>query len=160
MTLKKDIINSFPGKMENRQAFIIQFIMEMARKGVKPPSKEKIEETIDSLIKEGSFEAKGNLLILKAKKKKVIDIDEEDDVVDILETQIVSGNFDEYESMILGAFQGKYENKLAIIMNATISAASSGNHAPPKEKLESAIESLKEKKVLTEKGAMLIKNSR
>ncbi|MHA1974546.1 MAG: hypothetical protein ACTSW1_16220 [Candidatus Hodarchaeales archaeon] len=159
MTLQEDIINSFPSKMENRQAFVMQFIMKKAQKGEKPPSKDELEKAIDLLIKEGSFEVKGNLLILKAKKTNVINIDEDDEEIEDNDTNTVTGDLNEYETMIMKAFQGKYENKMAIIMNATVTTVSSGQKVPEKEKLEAAIKSLIQKKVLREKGAMLIKSA-
>jgi len=59
--LKEKLLREFPGKMENEQAFIIQFIMNEAQQGNKPPSKDDINNCIKKMIKEGIFQKKGPL---------------------------------------------------------------------------------------------------
>ena len=140
--------------MENRQAFIMQFIMDKAHKGEKPPSKDQITKAIEELISEGKIESKADLLILKTEPGKTSDLEEEEEIIIIKP----SGNFDEYESMILNVFQGKFENKEAILMNATMKVISEGNFPPDKLKLEKAINNLINKGILSENNNLLIKN--
>ncbi|WP_455142750.1 hypothetical protein [Candidatus Hodarchaeum mangrovi] len=154
--LKEQLLNTFPSKMEKRQAFIMQFVVEKAQRGEKLPSKDKINEVIDELISEGTIESKGDLLILKNKTKINVDSDDEEKEVEIIKP---IGDFDEYESMVLGAFQGKFENKAAIVMNATIKAISNGNSPPDNLKLEEAINHLIDKGILSENNNLLIKTN-
>jgi len=153
--LKEQLLNTFSGKMENRQAFIMQFIMEIAQKGEKPPSRDQIDDIINKLISEGTIESKGDLLILKTEKRISSNSDEEEEEIEIVKPL---REFDEHESMILSAFQGKFEKKTAIVMNATMKAISKGNSPPDKLKLEEAISHLIDKGILSENNNLLIKN--
>ena len=74
--LKEKLLKAFPGKMENEQAFVIQFIMNEAQQGNKPPSKDEIDNCLQEMIKDGTFEKKGPLLILKATKPTVMPLEE------------------------------------------------------------------------------------
>ena len=157
--MKEKLIKVFPGKMENEQAFIIQFIMNEAQQGNKPPSKEEIEKCIQTMIKEGSFEKKGPLLILKLSQPTIQPLEDEEEEEDfpVISVSSIEGNFTENQKKILAAFQGKYENRTAIIMNATMAELSQGNQPPKKEVLERSIDELIENGTLELKGSLLIK---
>ncbi len=160
--LKEDLLNEFPGKMENEQAFIIQYIMKKAQLGEKPPAKEEIEKSIEKMIKTGTFERKGPLLILKAAKSTptvLEEEEEEEEELPILSTSSIKGDFTENQKVILAAFQGKFENRTAIIMNVTMAELSQGRKPPDKEVLEKSIDELIEKGALEPKGDILIKKS-
>jgi len=156
--LKEKLLREFPGKMENEQAFIIQFIMNEAQQGNKPPPKDEIEKAIQIMIKDGTFEKKGSLLILKAPKPTTQQLEkEEEEDLPLISTSSINGNFTENQKKILTAFQGKYEDRTAIIMNATIAELSQGKKPPNKEILERSIDELIEKGTLELKGSLLIK---
>lgn len=163
--LTEDLLTEFPGKMENEQAFIIQFIMKKAQQGEKPPAKEEIEKSIENMINNGIFERKGPLLILKVAKSTptVPEVDEEDEeeeaALPVLSTSLIKGDFTENQKMIIAAFQGKYENRTAIIMNVTMAELSQGRKPPDREILEKSIDELIEKGTLEPKGDILIKKS-
>ncbi|MFX1505856.1 MAG: hypothetical protein ACFFDC_07055 [Promethearchaeota archaeon] len=157
--LKEKLLKEFPGKMENEQAFLIQFIMNEAQKGNKPPSKDEIEKCIQAMIKEGTFEKKNNLLILKTPKTTIQPFKEEEEEEDfpVISTSSIKGNFTENQKKILAAFQGKFEDRTAIIMNATIAELSQGKKPPEKVALEKSIDELIENGTLELKGSLLIK---
>lgn len=158
--LKEKLLKEFPGKMENEQAFIIQYIVNEAQQGNKPSSKDKLEKCITKMVKEGIFERKGPLLILKdpepastTSKEEV----EEKEELPFVSSSSIKGTFTENQKKILAAFQGKYENRSAILMNATMAELSQGKKPPEKETLEKSIEELIEKGALELKGSLLIK---
>ncbi|MFX0204800.1 MAG: hypothetical protein ACFFDT_02355 [Candidatus Hodarchaeota archaeon] len=157
--LKEKLLKEFPGKMENEQAFLIQFIMNEAQKGNKPPSKEEIEKCIQAMIKEGTFEKKNDLLILKTPKTTIQPFKEEEEEEDfpVISTSSIKGNFTENQKKILAAFQGKFEDRTAIIMNATMAELSQGKKPPGKVALEKSIDELIENGTLELKGSLLIK---
>ena len=158
--LKEKLLKEFPGKMENEQAFIIQFIMNEAQQGNKPPSKDEIENCVQEMIKDGTFEKKGPLLILKVTKPAVMpleEVEEEEENFPAISASSIEGNFTENQKKILAAFEGKYENRAAIIMNATMADLSQGKKPLEKEVLERSIEELIEKGTLEIKGNLLIK---
>ncbi len=158
--LKEKLLREFPGRMENEQAFIIQFIMNEAQQGNKPPSKDEIENCIQEMIKDGTFEKKGPLLILKVTKTTVMqleEVEEEEENFPVISASSIKGNFTENQKKILAAFEGKYENRAAIIMNATMADLSQRKKPPEKEVLERSIEELIEKGTLEIKGNLLIK---
>ncbi|MFX1514879.1 MAG: hypothetical protein ACFFC6_01085 [Promethearchaeota archaeon] len=157
--LKEKLLKEFPGKMENEQAFIIQFIMNEAQQGNKPPPKEEIDKCIQTMIKDGTFEKKGPLLILKAPKTIIqpLEEEEEEEEFPLISTSSIKGNFTENQKKILAAFQGKYEDRTAVIMNLTMVELSQGKKPPDKEILERSIDELIEKGTLEVKGSLLIK---
>ncbi|MFX1283247.1 MAG: hypothetical protein ACFFB5_06310 [Promethearchaeota archaeon] len=158
--LKDKLLKEFPGKMENEQAFIMQFIMKEAQQGRKPPSKDDIDESIKKMVKKGIFEKKGPLLILRASKPLVTiseEEEEEEEETPIVSPNLITGNFTESQKIILNAFQGKYENRSAIIMNVTMTELSKGKRPPERGVLEKSIEELIEKGALELKGDLLIK---
>ncbi|MFW9904806.1 MAG: hypothetical protein ACFFFH_10770 [Candidatus Thorarchaeota archaeon] len=157
--LKEKLLKEFPGKMENKQAFVIQFIMNEAQKGNKPPSKDEIEKCIQAMIKEGTFEIKDALLILKTPKTSIqpVIIEEEEENFPIISSTSIKGNFTENQKRILAAFQGKFEDRTAIVMNATMAELSQGKKPPEKEALEKSIDELIENGTLELKGSLLIK---
>lgn len=156
--LKEKLLKEFPGKMENEQAFIIQFIMNEAQEGNKPPPKDEIEKCIQTMIKDGTFEKKGPLLILKTQKPTIQPLEEEEEEeFPLISTSSIKGNFTENQKKILAAFQGKYEERTAIVMNATMADLSQGKKPPEKEVLERSIDELIEKGTLELKGSLLIK---
>ncbi len=153
--LKDRLIKEFPGKMENEETFIMTFIMTQAQKGNTPPPKGEIQTAISEMIDEGIFEKKGNLLILKGDIHPKIDIDEEDE--EIIAPVIDTGDFKVNQVKILEAFQGKFENRSALIMMATMNDMKAGHRPPAKSELEKAIDELVKKGTLEIKGNMLIK---
>ncbi|MFX0124511.1 MAG: hypothetical protein ACFFAE_12835 [Candidatus Hodarchaeota archaeon] len=158
--LKEKLLKEFPGKMENEQAFIIQFIMKEAQQGNKPPSKGEMEKSIQEMIKDGTFEKKGSLLILKASKPTIMPVEEaeeEEEEFPVLSASSIKGDFTENQKKILAAFQGKFENRMAIVMNATMAELSQGRKPPEKEALERSIDELIENGTLELKGSLLIK---
>ena len=156
--LKEKLLREFPGKMENEQAFIIQFIMNEAQQGNKPPSKDDINNCLKKMIKEGIFQKKGPLLILKASKSpSAIPEEKGEEELPIILSSAIIGNFTENQKKILAAFQGKYENRSAIIMNTTMIELTKGKKPPEKEELERSIEELIENGILNKKGDLLIK---
>ncbi|MFX0120380.1 MAG: hypothetical protein ACFFB2_15030 [Promethearchaeota archaeon] len=161
--LKEKLLKEFPGKIENEQAFIIQYIVNTAHDGNKPPPKNEIEECINAMVNEGIFEKKGSLLILKSTKPTPMEIqqEEEDEEVELPNISIntIKGDFTENQKRILASFQGKYENRAAIIMNATMAELSQGRKPPKKGELERSIDELIEKGILELKGSILIKKS-
>ncbi len=160
--LTEDLLKEFPGKMENEQAFIIQYIMKKAQQGEKPPAKEEIEKSIEKNIKTGAFERKGPLLIMKvAKSTSAVpeEEEEEEEELPVLSPSSIKGDFTENQKYILSAFQGKFENRTAIIMNVTMAEMSQGRKPPDKSVLEKSINELIEKGTLETKGDILIKKS-
>ncbi|MFX0181845.1 MAG: hypothetical protein ACFE95_02085 [Candidatus Hodarchaeota archaeon] len=159
--LKNQLLESFPGKMENRQVFIMTFAMNQAQKGSSPPPKAEIEKAIEEMISDGIFEEKGNLLILKSEKTTIINIAEEEEEVPLEESSSTFNpqDYPEIQLKILEAFQGKFENRTAIIMNVTMKEAQAGRSPPAKNSLEEAIDELIEKGTLDAKGNMLIKKT-
>lgn len=156
--LKEKLLREFPGKMENEQAFIIQFIMNEAQEGNKPPSKDDIGKCIKKMIEEGIFEKKGPLLILRASKSSsTIPRQEGEEELPVIPSSVNKGNFTKNQKKIIAAFQGKYENRSAIIMNTTMIELTKGKKPPEKEELERSIEELIEKGILEIKGDLLIK---
>jgi len=151
--LKERILKGFPGKMENQQAFIMQFVMEEAQKGNPPPPRDVLEKTIDEMVSEGTFEKKGGLLILKVERASPVMMEEEEDIP----VTEITGDFTELQMMILKGFQGKFENRTALVMNAIMSAAQKGEAPPAKEELEKSIDELIGNGTLEVKGNMLIK---
>ncbi|MHA2246587.1 MAG: hypothetical protein ACXADY_16715 [Candidatus Hodarchaeales archaeon] len=159
--LKEKLLKEFPGKMENEEAFIIQFIMNEAQKGNKPPSKDEIKKSIQEMIKDGTFEKKGPLLILKVTKPTIMpfeDLEEEEEGFTVISASSIEGEYTENQKKILAAFEGKYENRTAIVMNATMAELSQGKKPPEKDVLEKSIDELIEKGTLELKGNLLIKN--
>ncbi|MHA2294400.1 MAG: hypothetical protein ACXAEU_26215 [Candidatus Hodarchaeales archaeon] len=153
--LKDNLLKAFPSKMENRQAFIMQFVMEQAQKGNPPPSRDALDKAIEELVSEGVFEIKGDLLILKVDKPSAAIIDDEElSPAPVIQ---INGDFSENQLMILSAFQGKFENRTALVMNAVMNEVSKGNPPPPKDELEKSIDELIESGTLEVKGSMLIK---
>lgn len=160
--LKEKLLIEFPGKMENEQAFIIQYMMKEAQKGTKPPSKDEIDKCIQQMVDEGIFERKESLLILKASKAaspvpEIEEMEENEEEIPIISTSSIKGDFTENQKKILASFQGKFENRSAIIMNATMAEISQGKKPPDKEILEKSIEELLDKGTLELKGQLLIK---
>ncbi|MFW9997146.1 MAG: hypothetical protein ACFFD4_34195 [Candidatus Odinarchaeota archaeon] len=154
--LKDKLIKSFPGKMENKQAFVMQFVMEEAQKGNPPPARDELDKVIEELVSEGVFEKKGDLLILKVERKAPILLEDEEEEVPVPSAEI-KGDFNECQLKILMAFQGKYENRTALVMNAIMNDVSKGNPPSPKEELEKSIDELIEKEAIEVRGNMLIK---
>jgi len=160
--LKEKLLIQFTGKMENEQAFVIQYMMKEAQKGIKPPSKDEIDKCIQQMVDEGIFERKDSLLILKASKAaspvpEMEEMDENEEEIPVISTSSIKGDFTENQKKILAAFQGKFENKSAILMNATMAEISQGKKPPDKEILEKSIEELLDKGTLELKGQLLIK---
>ena len=153
--LKNDLLEAFSGKMENRQAFIMQFVMNIVQKGTPPPKKEDLDKVINELIQEGIFEEKGDLLILK--RESTPKIVEEEDEIPVKVPLKNSKNFSKHQFLILEAFQGTFENKSALLMNVTMNEASQGRAPPSKDELEFAINGLIQEGVLESKNSMLIK---
>ncbi|MHA1450137.1 MAG: hypothetical protein ACTSP4_12020, partial [Candidatus Hodarchaeales archaeon] len=110
--IKEMMIRAFPGKMENRQAFIMQFVMEQTAKGAKPPPRDEIDATINEMISEGIFKEKNGLLILKV-EATVKEDEEETGPPTRVE---ITGDYNDLQVKILSAFQGKFEKKTALIM--------------------------------------------
>jgi hypothetical protein len=159
--LKNQLLESFPGKMENRQVFIMTFAMNQAQKGGSPPPKAEIETAIEEMVSDGIFEEKGNLLILKSEKTPRVNIrdDEEEEQIEEIPSTFNPQDYPEIQLKILEAFQGKFENRTALIMNVTMKEAQTGRSPPPKNALEGAIDELIEKGTLDVKGNMLIKKT-
>ncbi|MHA2224365.1 MAG: hypothetical protein ACXAC8_04135 [Candidatus Hodarchaeales archaeon] len=156
-SLKERLIQEFPGKVENERAFIMQFVVNEALNGRKVPPKEEIEKTINEMSKDGTFEKKGELLILKIKRPILLpELEEEPDIQNTL-TELNNGGYTEIQQKILSVFEGKYENREAIVMNATVQALSQGKTPPKKDELEKSIDELIEKGTLELKGNILIK---
>lgn len=154
--LKNDLLGAFSGKMENKQAFIMQFVMNTVQKGTPPPKKEDLDKVINELIQEGIFEEKGDLLILKRESiTKIAEEEEEERPVKVPLKN--SKNFSKNQFLILEAFQGTFENKSALLMNVTMNVASQGRAPPSKDELEFAINGLIQEGVLESKNSMLIK---
>lgn len=158
--LKEKLLKEFPGKLENLQAFIIQFIMREAQQGNKPPSKNKIDNCIQEMINDGTFEKKGPLLILKVTKPTIMaieEVEEEKEDFPVISASSIEGNFTENQKKILAAFQGTFEDRTAVIMNVTMAELSQGKKPPDKEALERSIDDLIESGTLEPKGNLLIK---
>lgn len=155
--LKKQIISSFPGKMENKDAFFMQFVMELVQKGEKPPPKEELEKCITELVAEGVFREKGGLLIYNRKDKEVYSEDQEI----LSESPPLSDltSLSNIQKEIMSMFKGKFENKTALMMNVSVQAATRGSPPPSKEELNEAINDLLDKQILEEKGDILIKKN-
>ena len=152
--LKDELLKAFSGKMENKQAFIMQFVMNTVQQGNPPPQKEDIEKAISELIQDRTFREKDNLLILNKKLTPEISLEEEEPVKSPLKN---SENFSKFQILILEAFQGTFENKSALLMNVTMNEVSKGNTPPSKNELETAIAELIQEGVLKSKDSMLIK---
>ena len=154
--LKDELLKAFSGKMENRQAFIMQFVMNSAQRGNPPPQKEHLDKAINELICEGTFEEKGDLLILKKKSVTLI-TEEEDDQPP--KTSFIKNyeNFSQLQTLVLEAFQGSFENRTALLMNVTMNEVSKGKTPPSKDDLETAISELLQKGVLECKQSILIR---
>jgi hypothetical protein len=158
--LKEKLLKEFPGKMENEQAFVIQFIMNEAQQGNKPPSKDEIANCLQEMIKDGTFEKKESLLILKVTKPSVMpleEVEEEEEDLPIISVSSIQGDFTENQKKILAAFQGKFEDRTAIVMNIAMAELSQGRKPPEKETLERSIDELLENGTLELKGSLLIK---
>ncbi len=158
--LKEKLLKEFPGKMENEQAFVIQFIMNEAQQGNKPPSKDEIDNCLQEMIKDGTFEKKDSLLILKVTKPSVMpleEVGEEEEDLPIISVSSIQGDFTENQKKILAAFQGKFEDRTAIVMNIAMAELSQGRKPPEKETLERSIDELLENGTLELKGSLLIK---
>jgi hypothetical protein len=154
--LKDELLGAFSGKMENRQAFIMQFVMNYVQKGNPPPKKEDLDKVITELILEGVFEEKGDLLILK-KKNHIAPVEEEIEESPEKTPILKSEKFSPLQIQVLEAFQGSFENKSALLMNVTMNEASKGRAPPSKDELETAIDGLLQDGVLESKESMLIK---
>ncbi len=152
--LKDELLKAFSGKMENKQAFIMQFVMNTVQQGNSPPQKEDIEKAISELIQDRTFREKGNLLILNKKLTPEIPPEEEEPAKSPLKN---SENLSKFQILVLEAFQGTFENKSALLMNVTMNEASKGNTPPSKNDLETAISDLIQEGVLKSKDSMLIK---
>ena len=157
--LKDELLKAFSGKMENRQAFIMQFVMKMAQSGNPPPQKNQLDEAINALIQEGTFEEKGDLLILKKKGVALVEEEEEDDIP-VISPLKDSEKYSQVQTLILEAFQGSFENKTALLMNVTMNEASKGRSPPSKDELETAIDDLVQDGVLESKDSMLIRKDK
>ncbi|UCE14545.1 MAG: hypothetical protein JSV04_05040 [Candidatus Heimdallarchaeota archaeon] len=159
--LKDKLLKEFPGKMENEQAFIMQYVIKEAQQGNKPPSKEELQKCINEMISEGIFDKEGSLLILRATSNASMKVEEleieTEEEFQVVPTSSITGNYTETQKMILAAFQGKYENRTAIVMNATMAELSQGKSPPAKDLLEKSIDELISKGVLEPKGVLLIK---
>lgn len=159
--LKDKLLKEFPGKMENEQAFIMQYVINEAQQGNKPPSKEQLQNCINEMIQEGIFEKEGSLLILRAKSPTLLKVKETEreteEEFQVFPISSITGNYTETQKKILAAFQGKYENRTAVVMNATMAEISQGKSPPTKDLLEKSIDELINKGVLEPKGALLIK---
>ncbi len=153
--LKNELLGAFTGKMENRLAFIMQFVMNTVQKGNPPPKKEDLDKIINELIQEGIFEEKGDLLILK--KKQSASLEEEIDEIPEKSPIKNSEKLSPIQIQVLEAFQGSFENKSALLMNVTMNEASKGRAPPSKDELEFAINGLIQEGVLESKKSMLIK---
>jgi len=153
--LKDELLKAFSGKMENKQAFLMQFIMNTVQQGNPPPQKEDIEKAISELIQDRIFREKGNLLILNKKPPQISSPEEED--LPVKTPLKNSENFTKFQTLVLEAFQGTFENKSALLMNVTMNEVSKGNSPPSKDELEIAITELIQEGVLEDKNSMLIK---
>ncbi|MHA1946325.1 MAG: hypothetical protein ACXAC6_08795 [Candidatus Hodarchaeales archaeon] len=153
--LKNELLGAFTGKMENRQAFIMQFVMNIVQKGNPPPKKEDLDKIVSELIQEGIFEEKGDLLILK--KKQSAPLEEKIDEIPEKSPIKNSEKLSPIQIQVLEAFQGSFENKSALLMNVTMNEASKGRAPPSKDELETAINGLLQDGVLESKESMLIK---
>ena len=153
--LKNELLNAFPGKMENKQAFIMQFIMKIVQKGNPPPQKEDIEKAISELIQDRTFREKGDLLILNKKSTPIISLEEEE--LPVQSPLKNNKSFSKFQILVLEAFQGSFENRTALLMNVTMNEVSKGNPPPSKDELETAITGLIQEGVLESKNTMLIK---
>ena len=152
--LKDELLNAFSGKMENKQAFLIQFVMNTVLQGNPPPQKEDIEKAISELIQDRTLREKGNLLILNKKLTSEISLEEEDPVKSPLKN---NETYSKFQILVLESFQGTFENKSALLMNVTMNEVSKGNTPPSKNELETAITELIKEGVLKSKDSMLIK---
>ena len=154
--LKDELLKAFTGKMENRQAFIMQFVMNHVQKGNPPPDKNDIDSVINELIESRVFREKGDLLILQKRPETALIQEEEEP--SLVKTPIAeSSQFSELELMLLENFQGKFENKAALFMNVTMNEAQRGKTPPSKEDLNKTVQELVAKDVLEEKGDTLVK---
>jgi hypothetical protein len=152
--LKDELLKAFSGKMENKQAFLMQFVMNTVQQGNPPPQKEDIEKAISDLIQDHTFREKGNLLILNKKLTSEISLEEEESVKSPLKN---SETYSKFQILVLEAFQGTFESKSALLMNVTMNEVSKGNTPPSKNELETAITDLIQEGVLKSKDSMLIK---
>lgn len=153
--LKDRLLAEFPGKMEKKAVFIMQFIMKEAQQGKEPPAKADIESAIAELINEGVFEKKEALLILKTKSPAKISSEEtEEEEKPIFNPMDYPTN---QTQILMGFGQARYENKSALIMNITMKEIQNGNKPPEKAELEEAIEGLISRGAIEAKGNMLIK---
>ncbi|MCK4848948.1 MAG: hypothetical protein KAT16_07995 [Candidatus Heimdallarchaeota archaeon] len=155
--LKDELLKAFSGKMENKQAFIMQFVMKTVQKGNPPPPKEDIEEAISELIQDRIFREKGNLLILNKKSTQTILVEEVEEELPVKSPLKNSETFSKFQKLVLEAFQGSFENKTALLMNVTMNEVSKGNPPPSKDELETAITELIQNGILESKNSMLIK---
>ena len=153
--LKNELLKAFSGKMENRQAFIMQFVMKSVQRGNPPPEKEHLDKAINDLIQEGTFEEKGDLLILK--KNSLVTVMEEEEDIPVKSHLENDKNYSKIQILILEAFQGTFENKSAILMNVTMKEVSKGKAPPSKDELDTAINDLIKRGVLERKDETLIK---
>ncbi|MHA2239958.1 MAG: hypothetical protein ACXAB2_16595 [Candidatus Hodarchaeales archaeon] len=155
--LKDQLINAFPGKMEKKDTFLMQFVMELIQKGQEPPKKEELEKNLNELVKDGIFREKEGLLIYNRKNKGMQSGEQET----IQESQSLTSGLDlsQIQSEILSVFQGKFENKTAIMMNVSVQAATKGSPPPSKDEMNEAIDDLLKKEVLEEKGDILIRKN-
>jgi predicted transcriptional regulator YheO len=155
--LKDDLLKAFSGKIENKQAFIMQFVMTTVQKGNPPPKREELEKIIDELIQDGTFEEKGNLLILKKKSPQGISVEEEEEELPVNSTLKNRENYSKVQFLVLEAFQGSFENKSALLMNVTMNEVSKGKAPPSKDELNTVINDLIQEGVLESKDTILIK---
>lgn len=153
--LKDRILAEFPGKMEKESVFIMQFIMKEAQQGKEPPAKAEIESAIAALIKEGVFEKKKALLILKT-KSPAPDISEKAEEED--KPIFNPSDYPPVQTQILMAFdQSIYEHKTSLIMRIYMKELQNANKPPQKAELEQAIEALISSGAIEAKGEILIK---
>jgi hypothetical protein len=154
--LKDELLKAFTGKMENKQAFVMQFVMNYVQKGNPPPDKKEIDSAISELIESRVFREKGDLLILQ-KKPETTDLQEEEEPSLITTPIENSSQYSELELILLENFQGKFENKTALFMNVTMNEVQKGKTPPSKEDLNKTLQDLISRDVLQEKGDTLVK---
>ena len=153
--LKDDLLKAFTGKMENKQAFIMQFVMNQVQKGNPPPDKKDLDTAITELIENKIFREKGDLLILQKSPKKQEMAEEEPSIVKLpIEN---ASDYSETQLLLLEGFQGKFENKTALLMNVTMNEMQKGRKPPSKDDLNNAVQELITQGVLEEKGDTLVK---
>ena len=154
--LKDELLKAFTGKMENKQAFIMQFVMNYVQKGNPPPEKKDIDSAISELIESGIFREKRDLLILQKRPESITLAEEEEPSINEPPSEI-SPKYSELELILLENFQGKFENKTALFMNVTMNEMQKGKQPPSKEDLNKTVQELIAQDVLQEKGDTLVK---